>query len=253
MGDVTVETDRQLAALSEQVRVLGEQVAALGEQTAFLAEEARDRQRRQREWDELKADLTPVANDAYLATVEQLSEVEQYVRLEDVLTLLKRLARNTRNIDAMLDQLESLRDLLADASPLTHDMFEQTVLSLNEMEEKGYFGLARESQRILDNVVMAFTEEDVRQLGDNIVLILNTVKAMTQPEIMNLVNNITVTYREVEERPDELPTSLVGLVRQMRDPEVRRGLATTMAMLRVIARQHEGLPDGNGAAGAESG
>jgi uncharacterized protein YjgD (DUF1641 family) len=94
--------------------------------------------------------------------------------------------------------------------------------------------------------VESFTEDDVRQLGDNIVLILNTVKAMTQPEIMNLVNNVTVTYREVEQQPDELPTSVVGLMRQMRDPEVRRGLALTMRVLKAVAQKDTAHENGRG-------
>ena len=51
--------------------------------------------------------------------------------------------------------------------------------------------------QIADNVVTSFTEEDVRKLGDNAVLILKTVKDLTQPEIMGLVRAI-VAESEVE-------------------------------------------------------
>ncbi len=63
----------------------------------------------------------------------------------------------------------------------------------------------------------------MRQLGDNVVLILNTVKALTQPEMMNLVNNLTQGFHEAEDQAEELPTSTFGLLKQMRDPDVRRG------------------------------
>ena len=69
---------------------------------------------------------------------------------------------------------------------------------------------------------------------NNIVLILSTVKAMTQPEIMNLAGNLTASYQEAERDP-ALRTGMLDLVGQMRDPEVRRGLALTMRMLRAIA------------------
>ena len=85
--------------------------------------------------------------------------------------------------------------------------------------------------RIADNVVSSFTEEDVEALGENVVLILNVVKDMTQPQIMNFVRS-TVNEAEVElEKP--VDTSLLALLRQMNDPAVRRGLAQSM---RVIAR-----------------
>jgi uncharacterized protein YjgD (DUF1641 family) len=74
-------------------------------------------------------------------------------------------------------------------------------------------------------------------LGDNVVLILNTVKALTQPEVMNLVNNLTEGFHEAEDQVDDLPTSTFGLLQQMRDPDVRRGLAITMAMLKRVSQQ----------------
>ena len=106
---------------------------------------------------------------------------------------------------------------------------------LQTAEHKGYFAFAAGGMQIVDNIVTSFGEEDVRRLGDNVVLILNVVKDMTQPEIMSFVRNI-VTEAEVEvEKP--VDTSLPALLRQMRDPDVRRGLALTMRVLRVVGAQ----------------
>ncbi len=75
--------------------------------------------------------------------------------------------------------------------------------SLAELEQKGYFTFARGGMRIVDNVVTSFTEDDVNRLGDNVVLILNTVKDMTQPEIMNFVRNtLLVAEGEVDKPVD---------------------------------------------------
>ena len=93
--------------MNQELLELNRKVDALTEQMAFLAEEARQQQRRRQEWDELKNDLTPVASEMYRLTVQQLDEVDQYVQLEDGLRLLKRLMRNTRNLEQMLDQFES--------------------------------------------------------------------------------------------------------------------------------------------------
>ena len=172
-------------------------------------------------------------------TVEQLEEIQAYVQLEDVLRLTKRLARNTRTFNELLDQVESCTTSWKDMSPLTKDMVDQAVLMLNDLEQKGYFGFVRQGAYVLDQVVTSFGEDDVRQLGDNVVLILNTVKALTQPEMMNLVNNLTQGFHEAEGQAEELPTSMFGLLRQMRDPDVRRGLAITMAMLKRVSRQAE--------------
>ncbi|NJN84472.1 MAG: DUF1641 domain-containing protein [Caldilineaceae bacterium] len=234
------EGDR-LSAIDRKLDLLTQGVLALGEQVQMLSEKAYEDRRRQQEWDELKRDLTPVVNDLYAVTVEQLEEIQSYVQLEDVLHLLKRLARNTRTFNELLDQMESMRDLVSDVAPLTKEMVDEVVLRLDELEQKGYFGFMRQSVYIADQIVTSFSEEDVRQLGDNVVLILNTVKALTQPEMMNLINSLTAGFHEVEEQADELPISFIGLANQMRDPDVRRGLAVTMAMLKKVSQQQHAL------------
>jgi uncharacterized protein YjgD (DUF1641 family) len=93
--------------------------------------------------------------------------------------------------------------------------------------------------RIMDNVVTSFSEEDVRRLGDNAVLILSVVKDMTQPEIMGLVRNIVSGVEAEVAKP--VNTSLPALLGQMRDPAVRRGLALTMRVLRVVGSQGDAV------------
>jgi uncharacterized protein YjgD (DUF1641 family) len=211
----------------------------LGQQVNYLQEQAEQNRRRQQEWDDLVADLGPVAKDMYAAAEEQLEEVQQFVQLEDMLALLKRLARNTHNINTLLDTLESGLDFVRDAAPLSKDMMTEATAILSDMERKGYFGFVRQGGYVLDQVVTSFGEEDVKQLGDNVVLILNTIKSLTQPEMMNLVNGFTAGFQAAEAEADagQLDTSMFGLLRQMRDPEVRRGLAITLATLRKVSAQ----------------
>lgn len=220
--------DQALVALNEKLDALTRQVAYLTEQ-AGLAE--RERQAR----GELMHDLTPIVNDGFRLAVEQLEEVQEYVDLSDLLRILKRLLRNGRNIEAMLDQLESLMDLARTVGPLSNQAFETATDLLQQAEQKGYFAFARGGLRIADNIVTSFTEEDVTRLGDNVVLILNTVKDMTQPEILSLVRSIVNQTETEVAKP--LNISLLALLGQMRDPSVRRGLALTLRVLRVIGEQ----------------
>jgi uncharacterized protein YjgD (DUF1641 family) len=55
--------------------------------------------------------------------------------------------------------------------------------------------------------------------------------------MMNLVGSLTQGFQEAEAHAAELDTSMFGLLKQMRDPEVRRGLAVTLATLKQVARQ----------------
>lgn len=224
---------------------LTQKMDTLTAQVQALAEHAYEQRRRQQEWDELRADLTPVALDAYQVVVEQLDEMEPYMQLEDLLHLFKRLARNTRNIEMLLDQVESLTDLARDAAPILNDAVLMSVQQMDALERRGYFRLLKEGQYVLDNIVSHFGPEDVRQLGDNAVTILTTVKQMTQPEIMGMMQNLAGGLRRAESAPEQLDTSLWSLLKQLRDPQTRRGLAITLGMLRAVGAEG---PAGNGAA-----
>ena len=211
---------------------LNQKVDALSAQVEFLAEEARLQKQRRQERDELIGDLTPIAGEAYRLSVQQLNEIEGYVQLEDIFRVMKRLMRNTRNIEEMLDQMEAVSELTSEVMPLTEGMFLTLMSRLDEMERKGYFTFLQGGMEIMDTVVSSFSEEDVTQLGENIVLILNTVKEMTQPEVMQLLSSTAAVMRE-EDIPENV--SMFYLMRQFNDPAVRRGLAKTMNILRTVS------------------
>jgi len=196
---------------------LNQKLDALTAQVAYLTEQARVAERGRQERAELVRDLTPIANDAFRLTVEQLEEIQEYIDLGDLLRLLKRLLRNGRNLDKLLDQLESVMDLAATVSPLADDAFGKAVDTLAEMEHKGYFAVAHGGMQVADKAVASLAGEDFDRLGDNAVLILNTVKNMAQ-----------------------LDTSYLGLLRQAQDPAVRRGLALTMRVLQIVGASASG-------------
>ncbi|MHB9149647.1 MAG: helical membrane plugin domain-containing protein [Thermoleophilia bacterium] len=228
--------------MEQTLLTVDQKLDLLADQVQYLTEQAQCAARRQGARAELLDDATPIINDVFRITTEQLEEVRDYVDLSDLLRLLKRLMRNTRNLDAMLDQLESLADLGRTVAPLVGDAFEKATDLLETAEHKGYFAFAKGGVHVADKIVTSFGPEDVEKLGDNAALILNVVKDMTQPEIMNLARNIISANESELKQP--VKTSLLSLLGQMRDPEFRRGLALTMRLLRVIAAQAAGSPAG---------
>ncbi len=216
---------------------LNEKIDALTRHVEYLTAQAQQAERAHADRAELMRDLTPIANDAFRLATEQLEQVQEYVDLNDILRLFKRLLRNTRTLERMLDQLESASELMDTMMPLSDQAFGKAVDALQTMEQKGYFTFAQGGIQIADNIVTSFTADDVKKLGDNIVLILNVVKDMTQPEIMNFVRNtLLIAEKEIEQPVD---TSPIALLKQMRDPNVRRGLALTMRVLSVVGAQAE--------------
>ncbi len=227
-----------LEAAGPTLAELNGKLDLLTAQVQFLTDQAQLAERQRQERAELTGDLMRVGDEAFALAVEQFEEVQEYVDLADLLRLLKRLLRNGPTFERLLDQLESVAGLVETVVPLGDEAFARAVDVLQAAEHKGYFAFARGGMQLADNVVTSFTEDDVRRLGDNVVLILNTVKDMTQPEIMSLVRTI-VAQSEVEiAKP--VNTSLPALLGQMRDPDVRRGLALTMRILKVVGAQGSG-------------
>ncbi len=222
---MTTATETTIAELNDKIDRLTAQVE-------FLTEEALAAKSRRRGWDELKADVTPLFGEMYSFAARELAEVEPYVSIEQITHLLKHLLRNADTIEALFDQLESVSELFADVSPLTGDAVVRLMETLNDFERRGYFAFAKSSLGVIDNVVTSFSTEDVNALGDNVVLILQAVREMTQPEVMTMLRNTASTVRE-QEVPEDI--SLFALLKQMRDPAVKRGLARALSALRSVS------------------
>ena len=201
----------QALAVSD-LAALNAKLDELSAQVAFLAEHARETARRQQERAELMHDLLPIANDALGLVTEQLDEIQGYVDLSDLLRLLKRLLRNGRNLDRMLDQLESLMDLAQTIGPLSDSIFEKATDVLQAADQRGYFALATGGAKAVDKVAASLAPEDLDRLADNLVVVVAGFKELDQPADPGI-------------RP---------LLKQMRDPEVQRGLAAVLRVLRAI-------------------
>ncbi len=223
---MTLEADLQV--LNQKLDLLTTQVAYLTEQARIAAQEREARS-------DLVDTAMPIAREAMDIVTRELEEVQEEIRMEDLLRLSKKLLRHVPQLEMLLDQLDSLSDLLATIGPISREMITKLTELMDELDRKGYFAFARGGTRLVDNVVTSFTEEDVNRLSDNIVLILNTVKDMTQPEIMSFVRNTLLLAEEEVSKP--VSTSMLSILRQMQDPAVRRGLALTLRILRAIGVQ----------------
>ena len=221
--------------MDPQVAELNQKIDALTAQVAYLAEQARIAERSRLEREELLADLMPVAHEAMTLATRELEEVKEYLDLSELVRLLKKVVRQRPQLEMALDTLDSVTDMLDTSRPVIMEGFASVTTVMEELERKGYFNFARGGLRLADNVVTSFSEEDVNRLGDNIVLILNVVKDLTQPEIMTFVRN-TIDAAE-QEVTQPVNTSLGSILRQMQDPAVRRGLALTLRLLRVVGVQ----------------
>lgn len=213
-------------------------IDALTDQVAFLAEEARLARQRREMWTELQQDVMPIAGDVLQVVERELSELSTDVTVADVADLVRRFVRVAPILDRYLNYLEILSELLSDMTPLTEHAMDVATDRLVNLDQKGYFSFAKSGLHVVDRIVTGFSEEDVEALGDNVVLILETVKEMTQPDVMavlyRMIEAIHRQQAQMELEPDD-PPSLFQLLRRMRDPEIRRGLGRALNTLSAVS------------------
>jgi uncharacterized protein YjgD (DUF1641 family) len=105
---------------------------------------------------------------------------------------------------------------------------------VTEWDARGYLGLARSGGRVVDRIVTSFDEDDVEALGDNVVLMLETLRDLTQPEVLRLLRQTAGSVGHLDAPAAGAPPSAFALLRALRDPEVRRGLGRLLDVVRSV-------------------
>ena len=223
-----------------ETKTLEKELQDIHQKLDFISDQMRDYQQRQKEMSELKSDLSLIAKDIFEAAVDGLEDVAPYFDSGDLIHLLKKLLRNTKNINRLLTQMESAEDLFADLQPLGKQVFDQLLNTLNELDQKGYFEFFRESIKIVDTVVTSFSTEDVRLLRENIASILLTVKNMTQPEMLSTIDNALGFFRKMDITVEK-DISYFQIMKELRNPEVKQGIIFMLEFLKNMAKPNSKL------------
>ncbi|MBL7164272.1 MAG: DUF1641 domain-containing protein [Anaerolineales bacterium] len=223
--------------MADDLALLHQKVDTLTEQVAALTAHAEIQQRRQREFDELKNDAIPIVNHMIKLSIDELADIGTEFEIEDLFFMLKRVIRNTHMLLAMFDRVEALMGIADETELLGKQVFNYAVEQLDQFERAGYFEFARESWSIVERIVAEFDKDDVHALGDNVVTILNTVRNMTQPEIMNLANNAIGAIQA--DIPETEKVSTWTLLRELSNPQVRRGMVRMINLLKALDEQAE--------------
>ncbi len=189
--------DKDLALLHTKVDLLTEQIS-------LLTEQARDQQRRSQELDELKADLIPIGNQLVSLTIHELEEIGSEFELEDLLYLLKRALRNTHLILSMMDRFEAMMGIADEVELLGKQVFSAAVEALDRLERMGLF---------------AQTGDLLRTLGEG--------------NALDDLNRMLIAF-QTDPGEDAPPPSLLALLREVNQPEARRGLSRLLNVINAL-------------------
>lgn len=215
-----------------------EQINDINRKLDIVLEEVMAQKETRQSLEDLSTDMTLVGKDVFKSTVTELDNAGIEMDGEAVKQLLLKLVRNVGTINEMFEMMESASDLVKDVSPVLHQMGLDGIHLMNEFEQKGYFEFLAEFKKIIDNVVTHFSVEDVRLLADNAVTILETVKSLTQPEMLRAINSGLVVYKSIQIRDVE-EYSMWKAIRAMNSKEMKRSLGFMITFLQNISSEME--------------
>jgi uncharacterized protein YjgD (DUF1641 family) len=157
---------------------------------------------------ELMDDAMPVVNQAVKLSVDQMAEVGDEFDLADLAYLVKHALRDTRTLIQLLDQLESLADLIGDLEKVSKTAVGQITQGLGRLEDAGTFDTLRAGAGVAGRLAHEINPQDVEAAGDRLVAALQS---------------------EVPEK-----VSLRRLWAALGDQQVRRGLLRALNLVKVI-------------------
>lgn len=221
-------------------KMMQNQIDKLNSKLDVIMEEIEHQRKHRQEMEDLKDDLMRVATGVYQTAITELEELHDQTTGDDLLFLGKKLLRNVNNISQTFDLLENAKGFLQDFTPVSRELVLDAMNKLNEFDRKGYFEFVKELEKVLDNIVTSFTVEDVKALADNIVTILNTIKSLTQPDMMHALNNAVNVYKKLDIEVDE-KISYFTLAKRMNTPEMRRGIAFGIKFLKSLAEEQSNV------------
>jgi uncharacterized protein YjgD (DUF1641 family) len=210
------------------------QIDAINQKLDIILEELHAQRETRQSLEDLTADMSIIGKDIFKNTVIQLDKAGVELDTEALTGIGIKLIRNIENINEFLEMLESINDFLKDAGPIIHQVGLDAINKMHELEQKGYIDFFRELSKSLENIVTHFSAEDVKALSDNIVFIMETVKNLTQPDMLKAINNALAIYKNLDmDHVEEY--SIWRAMMEMRKPEMKRGIGFMITFLKRLS------------------
>jgi uncharacterized protein YjgD (DUF1641 family) len=183
---------------------------------------------------ELREELAPRVNEAVQALIVELADVEADFQLEDLLFLIKKMMRNIRNLNFVLDQMKNLIDFALTAEPLLKSTVPQVISYLDDLEQRGVLRLLATSMEVLKKVGASYSAEDLQQISNGLVRMAGILKKLTAPEALDFLDRSA----DLPSRVNVAGAPAIGpwgMLRGMRDPQVQQGLGVLLELTRGLA------------------
>jgi uncharacterized protein YjgD (DUF1641 family) len=205
-------------------------LALLHQKLDHLTELVEHQHQRLEQVEDLAAEVMPLAPQMLQMATNELSDLGDAVQPEDLVLLLKRVLRDTRLLTDLLGRAEGAIELVDEVLPLSQQMVAQAIAAAEQLEAKGFVGLARGGYAVAEKVAANLTEAELRTMAEAMPAVLTLVKSATQPELLTLANQAVAALSAPAE-----PVSLWQLVGVVFDAQMRQGLGRMLKLLKVMA------------------
>ncbi len=185
--------------------------------------------------EDLVGDLSIIGKDVYDSTVLELDKRQVELDPSELTGLAVSFLRNIGNIKTVMDTLEMAVDLGKEVGPIANEVILDFTKQMHSLEQKGYFDFIRELGPVIDNVVKGFSPQDIKELSNSIVSILSIVKEMTQPEVLNTMQNAIKAFNSME--TETVPSySVWKLMKEMNSPEMKKALGYGITFMKNVSK-----------------
>jgi tRNA 2-thiouridine synthesizing protein E len=151
----------------------------------------------------------------------------------DTQGLHERLETLSAQVAFLVEQQKKRQELYDELSPILREVLGAATEKLDAVEKRGWLQFAGALGEVATRILDHYSADDVRALGGAIVAILDTVRAMTQPEVLAIVGEAGAALQHADEAQ---PIGMLGMMRASRDGDVQKGMAVLMELLRHVGR-----------------
>jgi uncharacterized protein YjgD (DUF1641 family) len=184
-------------------------------------------------WDELVEDLNPLIKSGFQLLLKELGKIESGFALEDFFVLVKRFLRNMKNLAEALDMLENMIELWDTVEPMAKSMVHNTIFYLGTLEQKGVFRTYEAMLDVRAKVAAHYGAEDIEAMGDTFVQLLGTLKKMSNPEFMALLDKLMDIPGAVDFSKAR-PVGPMGMFSALNDPKIKEGLGVALELTKAL-------------------
>ena len=210
-----------------------DQLQEINQKLDLVMEYMTEQRQKNEMFEDLLTDISIIGKDAFQSSVTELDQQGIELDGEALKLLFFKSLKNVNNFSMILDLFESMVDLAKDLGPVVKETGYDVINKFHDLDQKGYFEFFGETLKIWDNIITHYSIEDVRLLADNIVTIMDTMKNLTQPDMLDAMNNAVNIFKGLD--PTQVPEySVWKIIREMNSPEMKRGMGFIITFLKNL-------------------